>query len=464
MARRTHKKSRNGCLECKRRHVKCDERQPICSNCTASERVCEYGSRFLSATPGPPFPGPAGQAQAPVHAQSQAQAQAHSAPTTPGSGVGISPDSRSQDQGPSATSSTSASFSDQPVNMLHVELFHNLCTRALETFHPTQSIPWLTDVVSQSITTPYLANELLAFSALHMSTTRPPTQRSFYRYHAAQLQTHALSIYKEMNPRVTHETCVPLCVFAAVLGIHMLCDTLIYRDDEEHREEEEGGGNPSYSPAGHGNNHQDDFRAFLARFAHFFRLYHGVRAIIGEAWHFIQDTPLAPHFKYGMDLYKLPGRLGLGPGCAKLLSLIERAKLGTDLTKTYKHAIESLQACLNVVDGSAAATPSASGSGPGSPRQDIIQQHNAAINGVTTWPLLLDIEFGDLLEQGRPEALVILAHYGMLLHRFRDSWLFGDSGAFLVQGVSRFLGRGYGQGYGWEEWLEWPNEVVRGTG
>jgi hypothetical protein len=154
-----------------------------------------------------------------------------------------------------------------------------------------------------------------------------------------------------------------------------------------------------------------------------------------------------------MDLYKLPGRLGLGPGCAKLLGLVEGANLGNDLTKTYKQAIESLQTCLNVIEGTA-GTPS----GSESPRQDTVHQHNAAINGVTTWPLLLDIEFGDLLEQGRPEALVILAHYGMLLHRFRGSWLFGDSAGFVVDGVTRFLGRGHG----WEDWLEWPCEVVRG--
>jgi hypothetical protein len=342
--------------------------------------------------------------------------------------------------------------------MLHVELFHNLCTRTLETFNPTRSIPWIADIVSQSTTTPYLVNELLAFSALHMSTTRPPIQRPFYRYHAAQLQTHALAIYKEMNPPVTHETCVPLFVFAAVLGIHMLCDTLIYRDDNEEQGRHTGGNQGSNN-----GSQPHDFRAFLTRFVHFFRLYHGVRAIIGEAWHFIQDTPLAPHFKYNMDLYKLLGRLGLGPGCAKLLGLVERANLGNDLTKMYKQAIESLQTCLNVIDGSTStSTPPSSSSttstspGSGSPRRDLMHQHNAAINGVTTWPLLLDIEFGDLLEQGRPEALVILAHYGMLLHRFRDSWLFGDSGRFVVQGVTRFLG----QGCGWEEWLEWPNEVV----
>lgn len=42
MHRRGHKKSRNGCLECKRRHMKCDETRPQCANCTTVHRACQY--------------------------------------------------------------------------------------------------------------------------------------------------------------------------------------------------------------------------------------------------------------------------------------------------------------------------------------------------------------------------------------------------------------------------------------
>ncbi|KAL4993337.1 hypothetical protein BDV10DRAFT_199702 [Aspergillus recurvatus] len=386
MARRIHKKSRNGCLECKRRHVKCDERQPICSKCSASKRLCEYGSRFLSKT-----------LQSPLTALvSQAPIRAHSASTTP-----ASPESESQSQKQSPAAAPS-SFPEQTVNMLLVELFHNLYTETYATFDPVRSVPCLFELIGHSITAPYLVNELLAFSALHMSTIRPH-QRELYRYHAAQLQTHALSIFKETNPRVTHETCVPLFLFSAVLGIHVLCDTLIYREND------------------------GDLPTFLGRFVHLFRIYHGVRIIIHEAWFMIEDTPLGPALNLGKDLYALNGHLG--PGCSKLLSLILSANL----------AIESLQACLNVVQGS----------------EDSDERH-ARIHGVMTWPLLLGIEFGDLLEQGRPEALVILAHYATLLHLSRDSWLFGNSGAFVIERVTGYLGAK------WREWLAWPNEILEG--
>ncbi|KAL3455000.1 hypothetical protein BJX64DRAFT_298418 [Aspergillus heterothallicus] len=288
--------------------------------------------------------------------------------------------------------------------MLHAELFHNLYTQTHHTFDPSGTR--LKEIASQAISTPYLVNEMLAFSALHLSTLRPD-RRDFYRYHAAQLQTHALAIFKETNPQVTQETCVPLFLFAGIIGIHMLCDTLIYREG--------------------------DFSNFLHQFVHFFRVYYGVRTIIGQAWSIIEATPLGPAMNLGRDVYSFDGHLN--PDYAKLLRLVERSKLGKDLTLTYRQAIESLQTCFNVAEGT--------------------DERHARINGATTWPVLVTTDFGDLLEQRRPEALVILAHYAVLMHRFRGSWLFGDSGRFVIQEVTGLLGPE------WEEWLEWPNEALR---
>ncbi|KAH1350716.1 hypothetical protein KXV81_007808 [Aspergillus fumigatus] len=42
-ARRPHKKSRAGCLTCKRRRVKCDETRPFCRRCEKLGAPCSYG-------------------------------------------------------------------------------------------------------------------------------------------------------------------------------------------------------------------------------------------------------------------------------------------------------------------------------------------------------------------------------------------------------------------------------------
>ncbi|KAI9369851.1 hypothetical protein BJX61DRAFT_545193 [Aspergillus egyptiacus] len=380
MPRRAHKKSRNGCLECKRRHVKCDENRPVCSNCTASERDCEYGTRFIHANSRPPL------------ATSPTASNASPSSSVP----------------PSAT--PPSIVYDQPVNMLHAELFHNLYTATHKIMGSEESITWLSQAIGQAIAAPYLANEMLAFSALHLSIIRPH-KRDFYHYHAAQLQTQALAIFKETNPVVTQETSIPLFLFSSIIGIHMFCETVLV-------------------------NRESDFTQFLPQFAHYIRLHHGVRTIINESWSMLRYNPIfQPMLEKGMALYGLEGPLG--PGCQKLLQLITAANLGTELTETYRHCIKSLQACIHATNDRNAEL--------------------GRINGVMTWPILVELDYSELLKERRPEALVILAHFAVLLHRFRDSWLFGDSGRFVIEQVTRYLGEE------WEEWLAWPNEVLRSS-
>lgn len=39
-------RSRNGCLTCRDRHIKCDETVPVCNNCLKSNKICKRGSRL----------------------------------------------------------------------------------------------------------------------------------------------------------------------------------------------------------------------------------------------------------------------------------------------------------------------------------------------------------------------------------------------------------------------------------
>lgn len=41
---KSHRKSRNGCGECKLRRVKCDEDKPICKRCRLNDSACLYGA------------------------------------------------------------------------------------------------------------------------------------------------------------------------------------------------------------------------------------------------------------------------------------------------------------------------------------------------------------------------------------------------------------------------------------
>ncbi|KAF7182918.1 hypothetical protein CNMCM7691_002662 [Aspergillus felis] len=380
MPRRAHKKSRNGCLECKRRHIKCNENRPICTNCTVSERVCEYGINVFKIT-------------RPGDSPNRSAASASLSPAT------------NLPSGRSSLSPNPVTPQDAPVNMLHMELFSHLYAETLPELNRRKGSVHFFSIMPHLTKAPYVANELLAFSALHLST-KHPERREYYRTHAAQLQTHALAIFKETDLEVNQETCVPLFVFSAILGLHTLCDVLLYREN--------------------------DFDQFVDKFVHCFRLHRGIRAICGKAWEMLHQSVLQPLIVDGHSLYQFDGRLGAG--CEKLLNLVQAAKLGDTLTNIYKQAIECLQTSTNAL----IAAGSLAGSSHGS----------------TAWPILVSPEYIDLLPQRRPEALVILAHYAILLHSCRDSWMFGDGGQFLIESIRDFLGPD------WTEWLEWPIKAL----
>ncbi|KAK4202356.1 hypothetical protein QBC40DRAFT_276613 [Triangularia verruculosa] len=47
--RKAHTKSRRGCVNCKLRHIKCDESKPICNNCTTFRVSCTYDRAVKSS-------------------------------------------------------------------------------------------------------------------------------------------------------------------------------------------------------------------------------------------------------------------------------------------------------------------------------------------------------------------------------------------------------------------------------
>ncbi|KAH8894512.1 hypothetical protein GQ53DRAFT_83786 [Thozetella sp. PMI_491] len=46
--RKQRGRSRAGCLTCRKRHVRCDERRPVCNTCEVRSRACEYSDATLT--------------------------------------------------------------------------------------------------------------------------------------------------------------------------------------------------------------------------------------------------------------------------------------------------------------------------------------------------------------------------------------------------------------------------------
>ncbi|OGM42152.1 C6 finger domain protein [Aspergillus bombycis] len=356
----------------------CDEKRPTCTNCTTSERFCEYADIFQAAT----------------------RSRTNTSPASSPAVVAA------RDQPADVASPRSDSLpQDAPVNMLHMQLLHHLMTETRNTFEESFDVAVASpDTLQICMSSPYVMNELLALSALHLSTLRPAEQE-FYRRHAAQLQTHALTILNSMELELNQETCVPLFLFSGLLNVHLLYDVLINRNQ--------------------------DFDHFLDQLVGSFRLHRGIRAITTNSWGMLRESSLKALI---LDSEKRFSSItGLDPECAKLLALIKAAKLGPSITNTYKQAIESLQHAM---------------------ASCLYGKQGANVTEITAWPILVSPEYIDLLTMRYPEALAVLAYYAACLHTRRDMWGFGDGGRFLVESIIKCLGPE------WAEWLDWPVRVL----
>ncbi|KAJ5507371.1 hypothetical protein N7527_009514 [Penicillium freii] len=356
--------------------MKCDEKRPICSNCISSQRHCE----FLE----------------PVPTEQSRSVRSETATASPavGSPAVTSPPTQEASNSPETA----------PVNMLHVELVYNLSSETMKAFN-NSNIPFQ-DILRYGVGAPYLMNELLSLSSLHLSIVRPG-QRDFYRHNSTQLQSYALNSFNSSSSQINDENCVAIFLFAGILGLHMLCETLVYPDN--------------------------DFESFLDQFVQYVVLHYGVRTVAGGGrWQLLQQTALKPMLDLGA---RIPSENeSLGPVCHVLLDRIKGLGSNETTIKTYEQTIQALQSVITVIDSQV----------PGTNSSTIL----------IAWPILVPREYIDLVAQRKCEALVILAYFGALVDTHKHLWVFCDGGKYLVDSVTQYLGPQ------WEEWLHWPRQSL----
>ena len=73
-----------------------------------------------------------------------------------------------------------------------------------------------------------------------------------------------------------------------------------------------------------------------------------------------------------------------------------------------------------------------------------------AVSAVLSWPVLVPEAYIQLLKKRQPEALVLLAHYCLLLNRIDDFWWMRGMSRHLLQTIHRTIGKE------WESWINWP--------
>ena len=203
------------------------------------------------------------------------------------------------------------------VNMTHLELFNNLFSKEFQSVEDSaqpDALP-ITLYIKHALTTPYLMYQLLATSALHLSTTTT-NSRHLYREHATGLQIRALSQFNQSNPilEVTPANCVPMFLFSSSVGVHLLCDTLCYE--------------------------RDSLKESIKAFTHCVSVNRGVLAVVDQCWDLLRETELGPRFESSRVLMQQTNTSGTE--CEALRDLINAADINPSFRLAYQASVQQL--------------------------------------------------------------------------------------------------------------------------
>ncbi|KAI1389667.1 uncharacterized protein F4822DRAFT_208089 [Hypoxylon trugodes] len=408
--RRTHKKSRNGCRNCKQRRVKCDEVKPTCGNCERFSIPCDTTpisavSDRCEALANVPVP----------------TARKRGRPRKDWSALTRNPDVDGQapEASETAVSSPASSIREditsQNLSYDDLELLHHYMSH--QDFSQGNTLLWQQKVPRLAFAHHCVLHLLLAASAFHLLRAEPDRAERLERLADKHLSIgvrQATGIF----PELSRDNCSVLyvaaslaccCGFAKKPGPRNL---LVIADGNE---------------------------------VSWLDLLRGVRLIIetiGFEHVFTGILGPDPPPPYGERLP--PDSLLLEYAdweapLQKVATLIPTTAPTKDL---YESTFHDLSWCFQETYGTS-----------DSHKDAIIGQFQVVIR----WLYALDDGFVTCLRESQPIALIILAYFSVLLSTLEYCWFVRGWATHVIRGIADILGSEY------ELWLQWPREQIEKT-
>ncbi|KAF4432133.1 hypothetical protein F53441_13852 [Fusarium austroafricanum] len=298
-------------------------------------------------------------------------------------GSHLSPEANSTSISATSSSETTSTSHeptfDSVVNMEHMELFVHLTTTR-DLFSLGDRVHNFRDIfdtcIKESVKADYLLHAILAFSARHLANIRPE-RSAHYLNQAVNLQTRAVSLFNSTSRKVDSSNCVAILLFSITLGHHLLADALATR-----------------SP--------DGIDGFLTHYAHCVDTNRGIYHVTLSAWPLLLDTDLAPVLSGSQQESSKQPR---GNQCQAIKQLIKDSNsLTAEEKEVCQEAIKFLQLGFDAL----------------SETED--GQTRSRYRMIFQWTMLASPVLTSLLLEKRPEALILLSYYALLLHYGRSLW------------------------------------------
>ena len=295
--------------------------------------------------------------------------------------------------------------------MENLELFHHFTTVTCATLsdRPASHRLWRIEAPQVALQHDFFMRGILAISALHLAWLRPDKQDHFSHV-AARQQDAALSSFRSIMSSIGESNC------DAFFGLSSLI--VVY-----------GFASPKASDSlGMFNYSGQDSDEWLP-------LIRGVNSILQSVWLWVKKGRLSGLLH---DHEQEPPRTDLPAvlkdQLANLESMVESAGEGEDAMNAYREALNYLRSCFVRINNR--------------------PPYECEVSIAFLWPVMVPQEYISLVNKRKPQALIILAHYSVILHHLDDYWWMRGWAKHIIDSIDHELNDD------WRYWITWPQQVL----
>ncbi|KAL4733080.1 hypothetical protein BDV11DRAFT_214391 [Aspergillus similis] len=411
-SRRTHRKSRLGCSNCKKRRVKCDEKKPMCTNCVQHSIDCDF--RFASSR-SPSEGAPPPQTQRFKFRESKYQSQ-----LSPPSQEQSNPNYRSF--GVQCDPAPKIDFKkgfEEGISVPELYLFHHFTTSTYRTFGDGAAHPvWQVHVPQWGFAFPAIMHMLFTLSALHLAFMNPAKRDEYIKEADDHFTFGVRSVTAVLALNTLDSGNCQKIYIAAV----MICFAYFARGPRD-----------------------GEYLVFNAKGkSEWLVLLHGVRAILAQKQAEIFTGVLAPSEKdQAADIphHELDTEFSRHVQHLQKIKATVMAEAQAD-RDLYIRVTDDLIGCF---DGAYQARKA------GNVPSELMPY-------TMGWTFRLPEMMIERLEEREPIALVILAHWAILLRYMGEAWFMRRWDRHIILGIRACLPPTY------HDRIAWPEEVIASGG
>ena len=288
---------------------------------------------------------------------------------------------------------------------------HNLLTKTIPTLllNDERQKIFSDCYVKIGLERPYLLHSMMALSALHLFAQDPSRKKL-----VSTASAHQGAALREAQPvisRMTEDDSIGIFAFSGFTALDTLADLTLH--------------------ASGGEKARDLIEDMLS----FFHLSRGIKTVIAPFYPFLSTSWAAPTLKYSDDRHLIYPTIDRDYGLPRrVVRDVIEMETQQENRRACNLANDRLFEYIAVLA--------------------IHRQEDDGVRLIQTWPVEIEKECLDMLAARRPVALIILAHYAVLMGMRPGVWWMSGLPRTLLHCIESMLGAM------WSDALAWPREMI----